>query len=317
MKKIKILLGLVLVVAVGIIALIYQYGPNYNLYIFPPSPQKYGKIALNIINSNGLYTDTEEWNTTKKTITSDITKAKSYNDVLTILNDKINIAGGKHSFITTATELSPNETSPAEMPTYEVQENVLILRMPSFSGTLAEAEQYAGILAQAIHEETFDGVIIDMSLNSGGDMSPMIVGLSQLLPDGELFSFTYRNGSSNPIILSNGSVNAGGFDLKLQIDQTKLNVPIALVTGAETGSSGEMTLLSFRGLQNTRTFGQNTAGYATVNQSFWLYDGSSIQITCGNVTTRTGEVMGEEPIQPDVTTETAYELALDWIEQNK
>jgi C-terminal processing protease CtpA/Prc len=146
-------------------------------------------------------------------------------------------------------------------------------------------------------------------------MSPMIVGLSQLFPDGELFSFIYKNGASSSVILSNGSINAGGYPVKISADGKKLNVPIAIITGENTGSSGEMTLLCFRGLVNVQTFGQNTAGYATVNKSFFLYDGSIIQLTCATVEARTGEVFGEDPIAPNIQSTDAYRDAVAWLSQ--
>lgn len=314
MKKAKIIICTIFFVIVIFIGFIWVYGPNFNIYILPPSAQKYGEIALDIIDKNGLYSNSKDWKEIKDFIKQDISKSKTYDDVLEILNDKIKIAGGKHSFITTKTELLSEDKNQV-MPSYEIKENILILNIPSFAGQKDEANQYVNILIEAIKNEVFDGIILDMSLNGGGNMEPMILGLSQLIPDGELFYFVDNKGSSTPIILENGYINAGSYNLNIDIDKPKLKIPIAIITSENTGSSGEMTLLCFRGLENVKTFGQSTAGYATINKSFVLYDGSYIQITCGNVKTRTNENFGEDPIKPDIVTERPYEDSITWIKE--
>jgi len=80
-----------------------------------------------------------------------------------------------------------------------------------------------------------------------------------------------------------------------------------------TGSSGEATLLCFRGLENTRTFGIPTAGYASANQSVPMSDGYLLVITTGCDVARTGEVFCDDPISPDVETGTPLEDAIAWI----
>lgn len=80
-----------------------------------------------------------------------------------------------------------------------------------------------------------------------------------------------------------------------------------------TGSSGEATLLTFRGLDNVRTFGAPTAGYASANKPFDMPDGSELILTTGCDVARTGEVFCDDPIAPDVPTHTPMEDALAWL----
>ena len=91
-------------------------------------------------------------------------------------------------------------------------------------------------------------------------------------------------------------------------------IPIAILTDEWTGSSGEAVLLAFRGLENVRSFGSPTAGYASTNTVFRLYDGTQIVLTVGaDVALRTGEVFCEEPIPPDVLTDSPEREAAAWI----
>lgn len=86
-----------------------------------------------------------------------------------------------------------------------------------------------------------------------------------------------------------------------------------LMTDEWTASSGEAVLICFRGLANSRTFGMPTAGYCSCNQIYTLPGGSQLALTIGEDIARTGEVFCDNPIEPDVTTETPLDDALEWI----
>ena len=95
----------------------------------------------------------------------------------------------------------------------------------------------------------------------------------------------------------------------------KLDVPVAVLTSGTTASSGEQTLLAFRGLDNARVFGDPTRGYASVNQEYPLYTGRTMVLTTGISQARTGERFSEEPIAPDVEvpSQEAPAAAAEWI----
>jgi C-terminal processing protease CtpA/Prc len=75
--------------------------------------------------------------------------------------------------------------------------------------------------------------------------------------------------------------------------------PVAVLTDGQTASSGEATLVAFRGLSRTATFGQATAGFATANEPYRLSDGAVLRVTSSRDVDRTGRVYGNTPIQPD------------------
>ena len=91
-------------------------------------------------------------------------------------------------------------------------------------------------------------------------------------------------------------------------------IPIAILTDEWTASSGEAVLLAFRGLKNVRSFGAPTAGYASTNTVFKLYDGTQIVLTVGaDAVPRTGEIFCDEPIVPDILTDFPERDAAEWI----
>ena len=157
-------------------------------------------------------------------------------------------------------------------------------------------------------------VSLDLRGNTGGDMAPMVAAISPLLPDGDVLGYQYANGQTNYLTLKNGVFNGGS---GITVDSFKMpeQLPIAILTDEWTANSGEAVLLPFRGMKNVRTFGSPTAGYASVNTVYSLYDGVQIWLTvAADVAPRTGEVFCEKPISPDVLTDEPEKEAATWIE---
>ena len=126
----------------------------------------------------------------------------------------------------------------------------------------------------------------------------MYAGLSPLLPDGTALSFVSRMGTTD-VTIDGNSVTGGG--TPTTTSGGKLEVPVAVLTDAITASSAEATLLAFRGLDNVRTFGEPTAGYASANMVIDYPDGRSLMLTTAKDKARTGEEFAEDPIAPDAS----------------
>ena len=74
--------------------------------------------------------------------------------------------------------------------------------------------------------------------------------------------------------------------------------PVAVLTGPRTASSGEATVLSFRGRPQTRSFGQPTSGLSTANVMRPLADGSALLLTTSVMRDRNDRGDGLK-IEPD------------------
>lgn len=283
------------------------------VYIVPPNPERYGRVALDFMETMGVYAGGESWPTARKEAEDAITMLDSIDDVNPILEQAIKVAGGKHSFMMTAEENEDvDEGLYASVPKIKRHADVLILKLPGFMGDEVEGQTYADALVKGIDaNRDVKGVIVDLRDNTGGDMGPMIAGISPLIPDGEVMSFKSRQGNS-PVSLEEGESQGGGMPLKVEPIQ-KLEVPTAILQNEKTASSAEATLLAFKGLDNCRFFGIPTAGYASANVIINLYGGHSMVLTYAKDLDRTGAEYAEEPIPPDVETDQALEAALDWI----
>lgn len=304
--------ALVVVGTAGGAWLVHSIGPAFGIWWPAPSPQSYGSAALGLMDS-GLHATGQEWQTARADAAGRIKEATTHDEVDAILADAIKVAGGKHSFIMDAADLQDSIDS-YTAPTSSMDGCVLTVTVPSFMGTAAQGKDYATTLADALGAEGVCAVVVDLRDNDGGDMGPMLAGLSPLLPDGVVTSFVSQ-GSTSDVTLKDGAIKGGGTPTSVG-QRDKLDAPVAVLTSQTTASSGEQALLAFRGLDRTRVFGQATAGYASVNQSFPLYTGRTMVLTTGTSQARTGEQFGEEPIAPDVETppEQAPAAAAEWLD---
>lgn len=268
---------------------------------------RYVKKAVRIMDKHGLYAQGPEWEKAKAEALS--ARPSSLDEAQEIVLQAGKVAGGKHTFLLPADKIAENDTIHWEMPNVELLENgIVVIKLPQFMGNAEDGIKYANTVLNAI-PDTPQGVVIDLRGNRGGNMYPMIAAVHRFLPDDIILQLkTRRNTMRINVEYALNVANVA--------QQKPINCPVALLTNEWTGSSGEASLLCFRGLANTRTFGSPTAGYASGNQPFALPDGSQLILTTSEDVARTGEVFCDDPIEPDVLTETPFEAALEWINDN-
>ena len=268
---------------------------------------QYVKKAVRIMDRNGIYAQGSEWEKAKAVALA--AKPSSLEEAQEIVAQAGKVAGGKHTFLMTVNDMTENDTTAWEMPTVELLEGgIAAIKLPQFMGNSEDGIKYANTVLNAL-PNTLQGVIIDLRGNRGGNMYPMIAAVHRFLPDDIILQLRTRR--NNMKINVEYVMNVAGVARQASID-----CPVALLTDEWTGSSGEAVLLCFRGLTNARTFGAPTAGYASCNQPFSLPGGSQLVLTTGEDVARTGEVFCDDPIAPDVLTETPLEAALEWINDN-
>ena len=264
----------------------------------------YVKKAVRIMDKNGIYTQGPEWKKAKEEALA--ARPSSLEEAQEIVIQAGKVAGGKHTFLMTTDEVVGNDTADWEMPTVELLEDgIAVIKLPQFMGSAEDGIRYANTVLNVL-PNTLQGVIIDLRGNRGGNMYPMIAAVHRFLPDDVILQLRTRRN-----------------DMKINVEyvmkvadvaqQAHMNCSVALLTDEWTGSSGEAVLLCFRGMANARTFGTPTAGYASCNQPFNLPDGSQLVLTTGEDVARTGEAFCDDPIDPDVLTETPLEDALKWL----
>lgn len=317
-RKLRIALGICIPLALIIAAaltVVAKYGPDFGLYLVPPSAERYGKDALATIGKNGIYSGSDEWKSTYEECLKMIENAESYEDTYPAIKKALSVCGGKHSMLMTKSESQSTSDSYDEvLPTVSLDGDIAIIKLPDFLGTAEAGRKYAKVAEDFIHEnrDKIKGVVLDLRGNTGGDMGPMATAVSSLLPDGELMYYHYHS-YDVPVTLKDGVISNAGTGGKSLYPEEKLNVSVAILTDGMTASSGEALTLCFRGLENVKTFGAPTAGYTSVNMLYSLYDGAQMYLTVAFDKARTGEVFEETRIEPDVVTDSPLEAALEWL----
>jgi C-terminal processing protease CtpA/Prc len=267
--------------------------------------RQYVRKAVRIMDKQGiLATDSRWWEEYQSAMDAHPASREEAQD---IVRAAATVAGGKHSFLQLAGSVTVDATSEWPAPEVTFQEGgIPVVSLPPFSGNHDEGVKYASAVLSAI-PESIPGVVIDLRGNTGGNMYPMIAAVHRFLPnDDEMIRFRTRK-RTQWIPLSY-AVQVAGVQ-----QQSRIECPVAILTDSLTASSGEATLICFRGLDYVRVFGNPTAGYASANQPFKLPGGDRLILTIGCDVARTGEVFCDDPIEPDVLTETPLEDALKWI----
>ena len=210
-------------------------------------------------------------------------------------------------------------------PEVEILENgILHLILHSFNPSVRtdkERTRYQNILRDALlNTPGIRGVIVDLTKDAnGGDPGPMVRGLSSLLGSDPLVYFL---GSKWPEA-SGTNINNPGMPAKEwdRIDEKNpdnfphVDIPVAMLHGPNTVSALEYVALSFRGRENTKSFGAPTGGMTSGNNLFDLTADGKMQIcVCQNVMRNRDKTVGDgASIQPDVRTDDPLREAVAWL----
>ena len=236
--------------------------------------------------------------------------------------------GDHHSFLIKPNDLKNWEAGDKEahvdFANYRIIDSCAYIFVPQFFSLNKKlALAYADTINKAIQflsNSNIKGWVIDLRMNLGGNMHPMIAGLGPLFDNELLGQFVDVNGKKDSWSYKKGYSYVNKYKqctVKNQAVLTK-HLPIAVLIGNNTGSSGEFTALSFVGNKNTKLFGQASYGATTGNDQFKLDDGAMLMLTTTIGADRTGKLYGGTIIPDVVTKEIAGEdntlyTAIDWL----
>jgi len=274
-----------------------------------PDVARYADQALNVLDA-GLHASGERWEQARRHVQETALTARSPRDLDAALDNAVGVAGGKHSRFTpgmeTETETGPGVGGAAmTLPRVTTEGGITVLSLPPLilEGADPGAVRYARTLADGIDAAAPEtcGWVVDLQGNSGGNMWPMLSGVSALLPKGAALSFRDRAGEDTAVtVQADGAGTEGWTAVSVGDRERRAGAPIAVLQDRSTASSGEAILVAFRGVENVRSFGQSSAGLASANGVHVLSDGSRIVLTAAEFVDRTGRVFGDRRVDPDV-----------------
>jgi carboxyl-terminal processing protease len=290
--------------------------------------------AITILKTSHMNRDQPDWPSVTAKAEAMIAGAKTAADAYPAINFVIAALGEKHTFLMTASyanALKGGQASDANME-FSVLANSQLpeglrlvggigyLRLPAHLGSFASDKAYVEALRTAL--AGFDAarvcrVVVDLRGNQGGNMWPMLNGLTSLLGTPPYGSFVAEGGRTmwdmRPAWMNLSEEGVAPVDVKLAAKQA--GMPVAVLIGPLTGSSGEFTAMAFAGRPHTRFFGQPTAGYLTSNASHDLPDGARLLVSDSWAADRTGRDY-RDTIMPDVATaggQPTIDAALAWL----
>jgi carboxyl-terminal processing protease len=248
----------------------------------------------------------------------------TYQEVGYYYTRQLRKAGDKHSFYISRNTLENYSKKQKDSLgfSYQLLEgNIGYLNIPGFLSTdNTVVNDFANQVHNAIREldsgGNIKGWIVDLRNDHGGNMWPMVLGLSPLIGNEVPGYFSNRTGTvsgwkiSSP---SNGVTIENPYELKEPKNK------IAVLYSKNTSSSGEMTAVCFIGKPNSRSFGEYTAGYTTANSVYYLSDDNIFVLAATYVLDRNKKKY-TDTIMPDVLIENAVDAnvmnqAKAWLKQ--
>jgi len=207
--------------------------------------------------------------------------------------------------------------------------------VPGYSGVDAD-NSFARSIAEAIEARPAAcGYVVDLRGNTGGNMGPMLAGLSPLLGEGFAIPAIAGPGMFDAVIKVEGD-HLMGYPTPDASEGMPMGTipggapppalagaPVAVLIDQVTGSSGEAIAVAFRGRGHTRFFGEKTFGIASGNQDVPLQDGVTLFVTIGLLKDSAGrtypdgilpdEPVGAGPGDPDDPDDAVVEAAKAWL----
>ena len=279
------------------------------------TPQENASIALGFLD-RGIYANSPEFKKAYAEAEEKIKNSRSEEEAFAIVNKVAKIAGGNQSRVVRSGDMPPTDIEQSEVPQVTTTDGIATIKLPRMSDRRWYPEYTAPAL-QGLQTSMPNscGAIVDLREANGKNLMDLLTSVSPLLPDGT--ALERKDHKGNPFSIVVNGTNVKKADTPNKIPETKgkfNNKPVAILTGENTGGAGEATLLSFRGLDNAKTFGQPTAGLAGFNYVDSIPE-LAVIITTEKYVARTGEEFNDKPIAPDVTTNNPERDAAAWLKQ--
>lgn len=259
----------------------------------PDSIKRSVDSVLLILQQKSLYAKKVNWEKVRKTTYSLLKNPQNIEDTYEALTYAFSQLKDYHGQI----RVGKNQTFSLKNPAKERQDTnmlkelfskpprIVIAKLGEFGyirvphmNPLAEDEinKLASRVSDSIcklNKGVVKGWIVDLRVNVGGNFKPMIGGLASLFCNGTLGYFVNNSDKiDDSWQIKNGQMFLG----EIQAAKTQpscsvdCSLPVAVLIGPSTGSSGEVTAISFTSRPNTRVFGERSVGYANSTQGFYV-----------------------------------------------
>ena len=271
--------------------------------------------AVSLLQAHSLSGETVDWPKELSLALATVKGEARTSEVEAALAQLILATGQRHTFFLDA-KTYRQLTAEAPVPSASLGR---VQRLPG--GIVAVALQGYAAMNEAVWQQDANafraqilqalqggacGLRVDLTANDGGNLFPMLSALAPVLPEGPLGYHVDRAGQR--VAFERPHLGPG---------QAVVGLPIAVVTGPRTASSGEFVLTALRAAPQVRSFGEETHGFTTGNVPFALPNGYALVITVSELADAKGQrVIGKmAPDVPITGTDAALTAATQWLTQ--
>ncbi len=175
------------------------------------------------------------------------------------------------------------------------------------------------------------GIIIDLRLNGGGNIYPMLAGISAILGDKTI---AFETDADNQVVrmwkIENGNFIIGDYkatEISMERRLKLETIPVVVLMGPVTKSAGSMVAIALKKRPNTIFIGEPTAeGYTTSNGYFQFASNLSLNFATNLVADREMNIY-KTNVQPDINiyrgdhfenlkADLKIKAAIDWLINN-
>jgi len=286
------------------------------------SVKSYLDKSLSIIEQNALNNKDIDWNKLRNDVYDKASDAQQYEDILNIypfIFERINDHHGSLKFRSRTYSWNKPLQNESSMAIKLATKNYTTIRSERICkdigyilvpGNSDFRGQHMDSITKSIKkaiamvsDKNIKGWIIDLRVNTGGNMYPMIAGLSDFIGEGKVGGFltpTYQPDGN--WIIKNGTFFVDSIKVtavKYDGYPIKPDMPIAILISGNTASSGEMTAISTIGRKKSIVIGEISAGFTTSNLGFKLNDYSGLNLAVDYASDRKGKIYPKN-IEPDI-----------------
>lgn len=269
--------------------------------------QTYLGQLVDLMQANSVHRLTIDWTNFRSRVLAEGMTAQTLVDARPAIRLALLLLGDGHSSYRpldgTVLFVASRTCSAGDPVVGEIPADIGYVKVGAFSGSGGDATAFARGIQDAIAQADRDalvGWIVDLRGNGGGNMWPMVAGLGPVLGEGPAGFFvdptgfetewSYQNGSSR----LGGSVQVGVAPYRLRREQPR----VAVLSDNRVTSSGEATLIAFRGRPDARSFGTPTCGLSTANRGYVMSDGATLNLTVSVMADRHRTKYGDS-VAPD------------------
>lgn len=289
--------------------------------------REYLSEVLELMEKNSIHRDTIDWQRFRREVYTEVGEAETIIQTYEGIKRALTLLGDNHSVLVNpdGSRLKGNSKikfNVNSVPPVSVPDDVGYVKITSFSGGGDAATAFADKIQKQIRSAdspSLVGWIVDLRGNTGGNMWPMLAGISPILGEDTIgyfvganerrFRWEVRNGSS---FNRNSLMTSVTEPYVLANPEPK----VAVLLDEGVMSSGEAVAIAFVGRENTRSFGSATCGLSTANETYRLDNNSALVLTVAYMADRNLKVYGT-PIEPDeeVASEAVVQRAIAWLRQ--